>query len=238
VWIRFDGRPQPAVTIGAIQMAKQTLRRVSQARGGENEQTGGAPPPGLDNRCATARPAKAKPKRRRRKLDPNLHMEIRLTLQDKAKAMLQEMKRDPKSEAGQMVYILLVNELATMKGRLSQKDLKSVFDQEQRRYNLIKTVELQRSTIALQDRKLRQTTLKMNQGDAQLGAARDVATLTQHRLEEGKEVDMRSVCRRISEIVGLRSPAFAPAPATPPEESGSAGGEAVVPAPVTMGSND
>ena len=139
-------------------------------------------------------------------LDDSLGMEIRRTLQAKARKMLDEMRNSPDSEAGQMVYILLINELATMEGRLSERDLKSVFDEERRRYDLSKTVELQRSVIALRDAKLRQATQRVNQNADRMGRARDLATFTQHQLEAGKDVDMRGVCRRIAEIVGLRPP--------------------------------
>jgi hypothetical protein len=140
-----------------------------------------------------------------RKLDPSLGVKIRLSLQEKAGKLLEQAKRDPKSEASLMVYVLLLNELATMEGRLSPERLKG-FDEERRRWGLIKTVEHQRNLLQVQKQKLLQATLKLNQHTAKMNRARDLATVTGHQLDAGKEVDMRGVCRRIAEIVGLRPP--------------------------------
>jgi hypothetical protein len=139
-----------------------------------------------------------------RKVDPRLAAEIRVSLQDKVRTMLKEANRDPKSEAALMVYVLVLNEVATMEG-LSSEYLK-VLTEEHRRYSLIKQLERQRRELKVKELELRRATATINRTTAHMYQARDLANLTGHDLEKGKEVDMRGVCRKIAEIVGLAPP--------------------------------
>lgn len=139
-------------------------------------------------------------------LDPNFGKVLRVGIQLKAKEMFEEARKDPKSDAGLMVYIMLVNELATMKGRFSEEKLKDVYNEELRRFNMFKTVEIQRGALELSQLRLRQTIEKLNRGTDRLNDAHALAISTGYRLDEGKEVNMRQVCHQIAEMVGLAPP--------------------------------
>jgi len=148
-----------------------------------------------------------KPKRggKARRLDPNLSLEIRLSLQDRARALLRKAKKHPKSDAAEMVYVWVLNALATAEKELSPEAIK-MLSEERARHILLETVVVQRGQIIGRDKALRDAHLKIDQDVLHMNRARDLATTTQHSLEKGEPVDMRHVCRQIAEMVGLAPP--------------------------------
>ncbi len=140
-----------------------------------------------------------------RELDPNFDHEIRLSLQDEAKAMLEETKTNPGSDAAKIVYIWVLNALATMKEELSPEGIK-MLNEERARHMLLKQIVVQQDQIQDKDKHLYAANQKLNRSARHLIQAHDLAIITQRQLEEGKPVDMRGVCRRIAEIVGLAPP--------------------------------
>ncbi len=138
-------------------------------------------------------------------LDQNNDRVIRLSLQAKAKWLLRKAIRDPNSDAGKMVYIWILNALAITQKELSPEVIK-MLNEERSRHELVKIIDKQRGRIFDQDLDLRQTRTRLHQADTHLGQARDLATVTRKQLESGEEVDMRAICGRIADIVGLRPP--------------------------------
>jgi len=155
---------------------------------------------------ASANPAPRFEDLQNQELDLDFGKVLRVGIQLKAKEMFEEARNNPKSDAGLMVYIMLVNELATMQGHLSEEKLKDVYNEELSRFNAFKRFEIQKSTLELTQLRLRQTTEKLNRGTDKLITARALAVSTGHDLDAGKEVNMREVCHRIAEAVGLAPP--------------------------------
>ena len=139
-----------------------------------------------------------------RQLDPNLGLTIRVSLQDKAKVLIDEAK-DPNSDAAKIVYAWVLNALATAEEQLSPGAIK-ILSEERARHILLKTVVVQRGQIIGQGLDLRNARVRLDQDALHMNRARDLATTTQRSLEKGEPVDMRLVCRQIAEMVGLAPP--------------------------------
>lgn len=137
-----------------------------------------------------------------REVDHTLGKTICVSLQDKVKVMLEKAK-DPKSDAALMVRVLLLNGVATMEGELSPLALKAI-DQDLRIYNLIKQLERQRRDFVFEQQKHRDDIALLHQKEESMNQARSLATITRHQLDSGEEVDMRNVCGRIADLMGLR----------------------------------
>ncbi|HEV2425871.1 MAG TPA: hypothetical protein VGZ29_13665 [Terriglobia bacterium] len=140
-----------------------------------------------------------------RQLDPDFDLEARVSIQDKAKALLRKANEDPNSDAATMVYVWVLNAVATTQGDLSSQGLK-MLTEERCRHSLLTQIEFQRGEIAERDKALGEANQGLNRNARHMGRVRTLANVAERRLIEGKLVDMRGVCRQIAEAVGLAAP--------------------------------
>jgi len=137
-------------------------------------------------------------------VDPNVGKAFQVTMQEKAKQMFKKAIEDPNSDAAEMVYLFVFNAVATMEGDIS--DNFRVLDAERKHRSLLTQLAHQRSEIIRQKKELLEATLRANEQADTLIRARTEVTSARHKLESNEEVDMREMCGRIADIVGLRPP--------------------------------
>jgi len=112
-----------------------------------------------------------------------------------ARALLEEMKADPKLDAAQIAEIMLVNQIVKDRMKLGEADIMDLYREQRERAKLM----LQQRALQLRERQAKKVLRETKKSSASATVSPDVI-------------------RRISEIYGLTTHAPAPAPA--PSASG------------------
>ena len=153
--------------------------------------------------------------------DDELHVLVTDEIKAKALEMFRMARANPKSGAGEMVRILLLNSVANMHAD-RYHDPKLVLGEERRRgleaehrgemaqhkvEQLRIRVERDREMLKLTRLKVRELDQRVKENDRKLAQAQQTAEGAKRALENGQPLDAMTVYNRIAEIVGLRQPA-------------------------------
>jgi len=170
--------------------------------------------------------------------DDELHVLVTDEIKSKAYKMFREARENPKSGAGEMVRILLLNAVANMHAD-RYADPKTVLAEERHRGDEARlrnemaqhqisrlTTQRKRDEQAIELNRLKAAELqqKISERDRKLAEALEAAENARRSLENGQPIDAMAVYNKIAEIVGLRAPGEqeqAAGGAEPPGEQGA-----------------
>ncbi|HXJ95032.1 MAG TPA: hypothetical protein VMT20_19500 [Terriglobia bacterium] len=149
-----------------------------------------------------------------------LQRQIIREMAKKSQEMFDDARSNPKSEASEMVQILLFTQLVNMEEELPEKDLKQVYGEQFRRHRLQKDLEIAKYDVERANKHLEQAGERNKILERRVKLAEDEAKEKQKRLDQAEReankaraalennqpMDAMAVYNRIAEIVGLRSP--------------------------------
>lgn len=154
-------------------------------------------------------------------IDDGLHVRVTEAIKAKAEKMYQEAMENPRSDANDMLHILMLNAVANLDAG-AYRDPRVVLTEERHRgaefehraeMDQHRVAQLERQKrkdeeeIKLIKLRVRELQQKVDEGDRQLAEALEAAEKAKKALENGEPLDAMSVYNRIAEIVGLRVPA-------------------------------
>lgn len=153
-----------------------------------------------------------------------LHSKILAALKKKVEKMFEEAVEDPRSDANELVHVLLLDQLTNMP--TSGAELKTILGQEQRRQSAKvhwklsmgrerRVRKMDRQRRALMQEQLKVARQKAKDARRKAQEAGRIAKEARRAAEQGEPMDALEVYNRIAEIVGLR----VPTPPLKPKES-------------------
>jgi len=145
---------------------------------------------------------------------------IYLTMNQKVEKMYRDAVENPKSEASEMVHILLLSQIRKMAPQLAESDPKMLIGEERHRNEFKKKIEMsernveqyeirtkmQQERIRMLDEKLAIEKQKAEDEHQKVLEARRITEQARTAAEVGQPMDAMAVYNQIAEIVGLRPP--------------------------------
>ncbi len=175
-WYRSQRSESPA---GAGEMAEATL-------GSDKPQQAASSPP-AEPAPAAANAGRVESTRAR----------IIAALLAKIDGMVEDVIKDPASETTKLVKCLLLTQMVTEGTRL--KDVEALFEQERRREQLEKELEIKRAELKQKDRSLRITLKRM-------GGVKEITDKARKAAENHKPFNYDRALKQISAVIGVGRP--------------------------------
>jgi hypothetical protein len=153
-------------------------------------------------------------------VDDDLHVLVTDEIKAQAYKMFKAARENPRSGAGDMVRILLLNAVANMHAD-RYHDARFVLSEERRRgeesqrkgemaQHQAEQLKLRaqkfRSDLEIAGLKVRKLQVEVSEHERRLQQVRESAEAAKNALENGQPLDAMAVYNKIAEIVGLRAP--------------------------------